>query len=90
MAKVSTTAVKLSRNFSEQKLTICFGSVNPTNAKLRLRYFQLLSPGECILQPLGTVRKNQRFSVAPEAEVSGLSGGDSGTRAVIPLASVIV
>jgi len=42
--------------------------------------------------PAGRVRGNQRLvvAVAAEAEGAGLSGGGSGTRAVIPLPSVIV
>jgi ABC-type antimicrobial peptide transport system permease subunit len=40
--------------------------------------------------PAGRVRGNQWFAVAGEAAGAGLSGGGSGTRAVIPWPSVIV
>jgi hypothetical protein len=86
MAKVSTTSVKLSRNFSEQKLTICLYLSIQRMQSCVCGIFSFFRPANVSCSHW----KNQRFSVAPEAEESGLSGGDSGTRAVIPLPSVIV
>ena len=90
MAKVSTTAVKLSRNFSEQKLTICLDLSIQRMQSCVCGIFSFFRPANVSCSNWKQFEKNQRFSVAAEAEVSGLSGGDSRTRAVIPLPSVIV
>src|SRR4029077_10602241 len=64
-------------------------AVKSSECKIVFAVFRLLSPGKRILHALEQLEGNQRFAVAAEADASGLSGGGSGTRAVIPLPSVI-